>query len=82
MKIGQRVKHEVYGEGTIINVFEQKQTGDGGWPDISQSSIIKQTNGKSRYDGNLNITVKFDNGGPLGWGLNSSNDIKTLQVIE
>lgn len=81
MKVGQLVNHAVYGKGSVIAVFESKQLGDGGWPDLSQSSIIKTTNGKSRYDGNLNITVRFDNGGPMGWATNSTNDISELELL-
>lgn len=72
MKVGQRVKHAVYGEGTIINVFDTKTVAYGEEPN---------TVGPPRYEGNLNVAVQFDNGGPMGWAFNSSNDTRELQEL-
>lgn len=82
MNVGQRVSHPEYGLGTVIAVLQGKQLGDGSWPAIFQSSIIKASNGYSRYEGNLNIAVRFDNGGPQGWAYNATNDIEELILID
>jgi hypothetical protein len=33
-----------------------------------------------RYTGNLNVFVKFDNGGPQAFAENCTNDIRSLNV--
>lgn len=79
MKIGQRVKHPIYGEGTIIAIEDSIRLGDGStWDKGSQSSIIRVTNGWSRYAGHLNVAVKFDNGGPQGFALDSTNELLVM----
>jgi hypothetical protein len=83
MRPGLRVKHGVYGLGTIINVEDSVKMGDANnWPKTYQSSINPVTNGSSRYTGALNIAVKFDTGGPMGWAGNASNNIEELEVID
>jgi hypothetical protein len=74
MNPGQRVKHEIYGLGTIIAVDEGQET------DGVQANITG--NGWSRYTGAVNISVKFDIGGPQGWAYHASNNIKDLRVVE
>src|SRR5271166_1371841 len=69
MKLGQRLSHEVYGLGTVIH-FEDS-------PKVDINSESK--NGVSRYSGSINIAVKFDTGGPLGWAVNSSNNVRELK---
>jgi hypothetical protein len=51
------------------------------WDKSRQSSITRTTNGESRYSGSLNMVVKFDAGGPMGWANNASNDVRELSVI-
>ena len=83
MKIGQRVKHPTYGEGTIIAIEDTIRLGDGKtWPRESQSSITRSTNGWSRYSGYLNAGIKFDKGGPQGWSLDASNDLRSIVGLD
>lgn len=82
MKLGQRVTHLVYGPGTIIAVEDAPKMGDNNtWDRAHQSSIVKTTNGVSKYSGHLNIAVRFDNGGPQGFAINASNEAGELQEL-
>jgi hypothetical protein len=82
MKPGQKVYHEVYGEGVVISVEDAPKMGDNNtWDRQNQSSIIRQTNGLSRYSGHLNIGVRFINGGPQGFAVNASNEANELKEI-
>lgn len=81
MKVGDRVEHQVYGLGTVVNVEHGKKMGDGGWPKVYQSSIIRLTNGASRYEGTFNVAVKFDNGGPMGFAKDAVNNVDHLVNI-
>ena len=78
-KTGIRVIHPVYGKGTVVNVSDEKALGDSshGWPEVRVGDHI-WANGASRYKGRLNVAVKFDGGGPMGFAENSSNDVKDL----
>lgn len=81
MKPGQRITHPIYGAGTILAVEDSIKMGDNNnWDRTYQSSICRVSNGQSRYDGNLNVAVKFDNGGPQGFATNASNDVKELVI--
>lgn len=82
MKVGLRVEHPVYGLGTVVHIEHGKKVGDGGWPRIYQSSITRITNGASRYEGSFNVSVKFDNGGPMGFAKGASNDADLLKAYE
>jgi hypothetical protein len=78
-KPGMRVFHPVYGHGTVIAVENTIKMGDhNNWDKAYQSSIIRSTNGLSRYNGHLNIAVKFDDGGPQGFALDASNEAGNL----
>lgn len=81
MKIGDRVEHPVFGLGTVLHIEHGKKMGDSGWPKTYQSSIIRLSNGWSRYEGNFNVAVKFDKGGPQGFAKDSPNDVDHLKVI-
>jgi hypothetical protein len=82
MNLGQRITHPVYGDGTIISIEDSPKVGDNNtWDRLRQSSIIRMTNGWSRYSGNLNISIKFDRGGPQGFALGSSNGIEGMSDI-
>ena len=67
MKVGDRVRHPIYGAGTVLHIEHGKKLGDSGWPKIRQSSIIRISNGLSHYEGTFQVAVKFDNGGPQGF---------------
>lgn len=81
MKIGTRVKHETFGLGTVISIEHGKKLGDGGWPRLRQSSIVRISNGDSRYEGIQNLGVKFDTGGPQGWAKDANHNIKELETV-
>jgi hypothetical protein len=86
MNVGQRVSHPIYGAGTIIAV-QEKKLGDGknGWPEAKQSSILPTSNGASNYlhlfPESINISIKFDNGGPIGFATNATNNVKDLTLL-
>jgi hypothetical protein len=78
---GARILHELYGAGTIIAVEESIKMGDhNSWDRTSQSSIIRSSNGASRYAGQINVAVKFDKGGPQGFALDASNSVDSLRT--
>ena len=71
MNQGSRITHPVFGLGTILSVerkgeFDNRSYGE---------------NGVSHYDRNLNVAVKFDNGGPMGFAAGSSNDANELKEL-
>lgn len=80
MKVGLRVEHPVWGLGYVVGIEHGKKMGDSGWPKIYQSSIIKVSNGASHYDGNFNVFVKWDNGGPMGFAKGGANDADLIKV--
>jgi len=73
MNIGQRVTHPIYGPGTVLVVYNEVP---------NQSTEGEISNAWSRYSGALNLMVKFDNGGPMGWAYNSTNDISELKELK
>jgi hypothetical protein len=73
VNIGQRVTHPVYGPGTVISV-----SGGSNWIVFEEEG----SNGWSRYSGALNLGIKFDNGGPMGWAYDSTNDISELKELK
>jgi hypothetical protein len=82
MNPGSRITHPIYGAGIILAVEDTIKMGDNNnWDKSRQSSITRTTNGESRYSGSLNMVVKFDAGGPMGWANNASNDVRELSVI-
>ena|SRR5271154_2635855 len=81
MKVGLRVEHPVYGLGTVVGIEHGKKLGDGGWPKVRQSSIIRISNGASHYEGNFQVSVKFDNGGPQGFAKGGSHDADLLTIV-
>ena len=71
MNLGSRVSHPVFGSGTIVFVARKSEFDNRSYGE----------NGVSRYDRNLNVGVKFDNGGPMGFAANSSNDVADLKEL-
>ncbi len=71
MNLGSHVSHPVFGQGTIVFVARKSEFDNRSYGE----------NGASRYDHNLNVGVKFDNGGPMGFAANSSNDVAQLTEI-
>jgi hypothetical protein len=70
-EIGTRVKHSQYGIGRVVCIYntpEHKYQEHG-------------TNGITRYEGNLNLDVLFEKGGPRGWALYSNHDVRELEII-
>jgi hypothetical protein len=80
MIVGLRVEHPIHGLGTVVGIEHGKKLGDGGWPRTYQSSIIRISNGASHYEGNFNIFVKWDNGGPMGFAKGGANDADLIKA--
>jgi RNA polymerase-interacting CarD/CdnL/TRCF family regulator len=61
-KVNDRIKHPVYGLGTIVD----------SWP------------GRDRFSNkeSENYAVRFDEGGPLGFATNATNDVKDLKAVK
>ena len=70
--VESRVKHPVYGEGVVLSVSNKP----------SSVTYPSKSNGRTRYKGNLNLGVRFDNGGPQGWASRSSNDPAELEPVQ
>lgn len=51
--VGKRIQHVVYGKGTIVFVAD---------------SVARCFSSNLRHSTQKNVAVKFDNGGPMGWG--------------
>lgn len=83
MTLGDRVRHPIFGFGTIIHVAQRSEYDGRQYPNYNGGSHGQSipSNGESRYKGTPNLGVKFDNGGPVGFAQDASNNIKDLTVV-
>ena len=93
MIVGSRVQHKVYGLGTVTHVVSEPSRVDRKINSMTpiQNENLKEpgnwhrhSNGRSRNGRNssLNVAVKFDNGGPVGFALSATHDVRSLKKVD